>query len=123
MAVLEKLVYGAVRKQLFERLGTMLKEIVEVTNLSEGEKTDAKKEILNLQERAFGEYLEEMRRRVDQRPGSALHNVSRKFVKVVLRFIGVVNLHKELESRLFEKLFLRYSFSFFHVFASPLNIF
>ena len=66
MAVLDKLIYGAIRKQLFERLGTMLKEISEAANLSDSEKTDAKEEILKLQERAFGEYLEEMRRRINQ---------------------------------------------------------
>ncbi len=66
MAVLDKLVYGAIRKQLFERLGTMLKEISEAAELSDGEKVDAKHQILNFQEKAFGEYIEEMRRRIDQ---------------------------------------------------------
>jgi len=66
MAVLEKLIYGAVRKQLFERLGTMLKEISESASLSEGERVDAKHQILGLQERAFGEYLDEMRSRIDR---------------------------------------------------------
>jgi len=68
MAVLEKLVYGAIRKQLFERLGTMLREISESANLSEGEKADAKLQILDLQERAFGEYLDEIRSRVGRVP-------------------------------------------------------
>ena len=77
MTVLDKLIYGHIKKSVGERLGTLVNEISGTASLSTEEKIEAKRQVLEMVEKAFGEFVVEMRQRIQRNDPPGIENGKR----------------------------------------------
>ena len=77
MDILDKLVYGHIKKSVGERLGTLINEISGTASLSTEEKIEAKRQVLEMVEKAFGEFVIEMHQRIQRNDLPGIENDKR----------------------------------------------